>query len=167
MASSSDDGSLKVHEWLAVVLILSIFSFLIINTAAQPARAVLPVPSASSEFEVFVRGAVAYPGIYRLPSPLLLGEILEIAGVEPDADLRRFNKNQKVQRSRQIKVPLRAMIAVEVRGALALPGSYRLPKGSTLGDLFGQLSLPADADLRAFRLTSKLKDGQIIEIPAK
>lgn len=57
--------------------------------------------------EVVIKGAVKYPGVYRLPSKMPMSDVLILAETLPEADLRRFKLNGSVNKSRVINVPFK------------------------------------------------------------
>jgi competence protein ComEA len=61
-----------------------------------------------------------------------------------------------------------AVVVVQVAGAVAHPGVYRLPQGARVTDLVDAANGPlADADLQAMSLAAKLVDGERIQVPHK
>lgn len=57
-------------------------------------------------------------------------------------------------------------IVVQVDGAVATPGTYRLPGGARLDDLVGQAGgLTEDADLATLNLAARVGDGEVVRIP--
>lgn len=98
---------LKTHEWLAIIAFIGwLATLVIITNASNPLPNLLGTPHqvTSGEIEVFIEGAVAHPGKYRLKKGALLKEILILAQPTPDADLRRLKPESKLRDGRIIKV---------------------------------------------------------------
>ncbi len=107
MLQSAHTASLKVHEWIAVaVLISSIFTLSLVTHFSDSTTA-SPFPQPHDHHEIVIKGAVAYPGIYRIPSDMPLQEALTLAGVSPQANLSRFKLDNPVKKGRVLHIPLK------------------------------------------------------------
>lgn len=98
---------LKTHEWLAIIAFVGwLITLVIITNASNQLSSHLGTPHqvTSGEIEVFIEGAVARPGTYRLKKGALLKEVLTLAKPTPDADLRRLKPESKLRDGRIIKV---------------------------------------------------------------
>lgn len=59
-------------------------------------------------------------------------------------------------------------IAVQIDGAVATPGTYRLPGGARLDDLVGRAGgLTSEADVTSVNLAARVGDGEAVRIPAR
>lgn len=59
-------------------------------------------------------------------------------------------------------------IAVQIDGAVATPGTYRLPGGARLDDLVGRAGgLTIEADVTSVNLAARVGDGEVVRIPAR
>ena len=59
-------------------------------------------------------------------------------------------------------------LAVQIDGAVATPGTYRLPGGSRLDDLVGRAGgLTGEADVTSVNLAARVGDGEVVRIPAR
>ncbi len=59
-------------------------------------------------------------------------------------------------------------IVVQVDGAVATPGTFRLPGGARLDDLDSAAGgFTAEADLTALNLAARIGDGEVVRIPAR
>jgi competence protein ComEA len=59
-------------------------------------------------------------------------------------------------------------IVVQIDGAVATPGTYRLPGGARLDDLVGLAGgLTSDADVTSVNLAARVGDGEGVRIPAR
>jgi len=59
-----------------------------------------------------------------------------------------------------------AVLLVDVRGAVAIPGVYSLPAGSRVQDALAQAgSLLPNAEIRSLNLARKINDGEQIYVP--
>ncbi len=59
-------------------------------------------------------------------------------------------------------------IVVQVDGAIATPGAYRLPGGARLDELIVQAGgMTGDADIASVNLAARVGDGEVVRIPAR
>lgn len=171
MSESENQFSLlKVHEWLAIIAIVGVIAGLTCltsfqdNAASRIAKATWPETSAKG-FDVLIHGAVRYPGIYHVESSIKLQDLLALAEVHPEADLRRFRLDQLVKRGRTIRVPLRQMIKVHLKGAVDAEQTLTVPKGTKMEELMGLISYDKNADQQALKKKRRLKDNEVILVP--
>ncbi len=77
---------------------------------------------------VYVDGAVARPGLYEVASDTRIAEVVERAGLLPEADLARVPMAQRVQDGQTITIPLRTARAAASEGqdAVATTGNERI-----------------------------------------
>lgn len=59
------------------------------------------------------------------------------------------------------------IVEATITGAVAKPGSYRFPKGSTVGDLLEKAEPLPEADLRRIRNTTKLRRNHHVKVGTK
>jgi DNA uptake protein ComE-like DNA-binding protein len=110
MASkSAERPSLYVHEWLAVVAVLSFVTVLTLltnrNNASFSSSHIGEGHFMNDPYvEVRVEGAVVKPGIYRMKRGQTLQEVLDIAQVLPDANLKKIKLQSKVRANQVIHV---------------------------------------------------------------
>lgn len=164
--------SLKVHEWLAIVVIIGIIAGLACLTSFYDKDEEIHADSAwaaqnHTGFEVHVKGAVDYPGTYHLPYNIKMRDLLALAGVSSNADLRRFNLDAALKKGRIINVPARAMIHVHLKGAVKADKMVVIPKGSKLEDLINLAEFSEDADYNALRKKRRLKEGEVVLVPSR
>ncbi len=158
---------LKVHEWLAVALLIGIIGTLAIISAKGNAHTKPNFTAYNKGVEILVKGAVAYPGMYRLPSEVTMQELLAIVHVQPEADLRRLSMERLVKQGRVVNIPERSMITVHLQGAVKTPGPLRVPKGSRMEELLALPIFSENANTQGLRKKRKLKADEIIDIPNK
>ncbi|MEI8365617.1 MAG: SLBB domain-containing protein [Parachlamydiaceae bacterium] len=161
--------ALKIHEWLAIVMTIGILgSIALVTSLYQPSseiRTQLPGKINRDGFDILIRGAVKHPGVYHFHSQIKMKEILEIAGVLPMADLRRYRLDTFVTKGRVITVPAVTMISIHVRGAVKQEGSIRVPKGTKLQDLLSLVELADDAEIQFLQKKRNLLPDEVIDIP--
>lgn len=165
-------ASLKIHEWMAITTIITVMcaltAFAVLRRSWNDSRAPSPMSAyAHNRIEVVVKGAVAHSGVYSLPKGMPMKELLEVAQLAPDADVRRFNLERVIQQGRVVNVPKRAMITVQVNGAVESAGEVTVPRGTTLEQLADKIALSEDADASSLRKKRKLKDGETITVKKK
>jgi len=162
--------TLKIHEWLAVALLiailgaLSVMAYITKGSIGEQDRAMPAFLSKSGKIEVLIEGSVVNPGTYYLPSGIAMKDVLMLAQLSPNADLRRFSVNALLKKGRVINVPSRSMITVNLKGAVENPGKISVPKGTRLIDLKGLIQLRENADSKALNRKRKLKDGETLII---
>jgi DNA uptake protein ComE-like DNA-binding protein len=166
-----EKASLKVREWLAVAIIAGIIGGLACLTSFKGRGEAgkihsLLIPKQDIGFDVLIKGAVEHPGIYHIHSEIKLKDLLAMAGVSLNADLRRFSPDTMVKKGRIINVPSRAMIKVHLRGAVAEEMILSVPKNSKLADLIDIGNFSPEADLAFLKKKRRLKDGEVIQVPA-
>lgn len=167
--------SLKIREWLAVFILVGLISFLAIITTFKSSQKSSHSESLSyrekismnHHFDVVVKGAVGNPGVYHLSSSISMRDLLAIAQVNEDADLRRYNIDQVIQRGRIVNVPSRGVLTVHLTGAVKNPGVIQMPKGSSMQDLLAVVELEDQADRKFLEKKRKLKADEIIDVPYK
>lgn len=166
---------LKIREWVAVFILVGLISSLAIITTFKSSQKSSHAESLSyrekmsmnHDFDVVVQGAVSTPGVYHLSSPLSMRDLLSIAQVNEDADLRRYNLDQMIQRGRVVNVPSKGVIAVHITGAVKNPGMIQIPKGSSMQDLLAVVELEDQADKKFLEKKRKLKPDETIHVPYK
>lgn len=157
--------SLHYHEWVSVLTLIFVLSFLtIISHSCELEKKEIDVKHYLKEpfVEVYVSGAVVNPGVVRVPHGTTLGAVLAEAKPTQNADLRRINKNSKIIRGKHLKVPERAMVTIFVDGK-----EIRIPSGTMLKDLSSFIALPEDTDTSKLNKKRRLKDGESLTIPRK
>ena len=112
MQNSKNPPSLFVHEWLAIVTLLSFLTVLTILAIVRD-EGVLPKSTKPPHYivdqriEVFVEGAVEKPVRIVVTRGTLLEEVLKQAQLLPDADPERLKLQTKVRRGQHIRVPFK------------------------------------------------------------
>lgn len=164
------NAELKIHEWLAVIVLiailgaLSIMAYVTKGNVGDNNRSLPSFLSKSGKIEILIEGAVAYPGIYYLPSGIVMEDVLLLAQPVSNADLRRFNLKASIKKGRIIKVPLRPMITIHLKGAIMNPGEISVPKGTRLMDLAPHIQFVENANRNSLNKKRKLKEGETILI---
>ncbi|MBA3815051.1 MAG: SLBB domain-containing protein [Parachlamydiaceae bacterium] len=162
--------TLKIHEWLAVALLiailgaLSMMAYLTKGSVGEQDRSMPAFLSKSGKIEVLIEGAVINPGTYYLPSGIAMKDVLMLAQLLPNADLRRFNMSAQLKKGRVVNVPSKSMITINLKGAVENPGEISVPKGTRLVDLKALIQLGENVDSKALNRKRKLKDGETVTI---
>ena len=116
--------------------------------------------------DILVKGAVEYPGIYHFPTNIRIQDLFAIAKVSPLADLSKYNNENTITKSRALNIPSKAMITINVSGAVKNGGVLALPKGTRLQDLLSILELEENADIEPLQKKRKLTNGELVVIKA-
>lgn len=166
----NDSPSLRVHEWLAILIAIGIIGSIALITSLNQdntkTQTELLGKIDKEGFDVLVRGCVEHPGVYHFNTQVKMGDILAMAGVTPESDLRRYRQDAIITKGRTISVPTRAMITIYVKGAVKLETSFRIPKGTQLQDLLSIVALEEDADIEFLQSRRPLRPDEVIEIPS-
>ncbi|KAF3361563.1 hypothetical protein PHSC3_001939 [Chlamydiales bacterium STE3] len=103
------EARLYRHELVVVSLLITTIGLMLVHASFVSANRVhmeLDVPSSAvREVVVTVEGAVLKPGRYHFKKGVDIEEIINVVGVQPDADLSKVQFKQTVQKSRKIRVP--------------------------------------------------------------
>jgi SLBB domain len=106
--AEEESSPLYVHEWIILSLLIALIFGLTFITALKQSLSTLaaPVREKKTAVEVFVKGAVEYPGIYTLPGNMTLKNLLILAEAHPEANLRRYNLENVVKNGRVLHIKL-------------------------------------------------------------
>lgn len=171
--TKKNPSNLKVHEWLAVIILITILltlsamAYLSQGDIGDKERLTPAFLSHQGKIEILIKGAVDHPGTYVVPSLITLDEVLRLAQVKPEADLRRFQLDRPIKRGRTLNIPTREMISIELNGVFNPPKKITVPKGSKVEDLLNLIDFPKDADLKPLQKKRKLKPDEVIIVPLK
>lgn len=163
-----EKGRLAVHEWLAIVSIISFMAMItFVSVSRRDAEVEENIPHylTPQEFSVLIEGAVENPGSYQVKVGSTLQEVISLAKPRLEADLRKIKGAKPVRNGQVIKIPSREMIEIVVNGAVAVPGKQIVPKGTRLCDLGNCVALTPDADLKSLAKKRFLKDKEEIFVP--
>ncbi|MGE0003125.1 MAG: SLBB domain-containing protein [Candidatus Izemoplasmatales bacterium] len=126
---------------------------------------------------VDVKGAVRYPGVYVAGVGMRIADVVEMAGgFLEEADSLNINLAKTVYDQMVIYIPFqssaedesKAMVCVEIKGEILLPGVYELEVGSRLFELLALAGgLTTNADASSLNLSQILVDEMVIEVPLK
>lgn len=160
---------LRVHEWLAISVLIGIMGCLAIVTTFHGTKVNSQLEGHGKgrldRFDVLVKGAVDHPGVYHLQVEMPMKEILALAGVRQDADLRRYALEAYVKKGRVINVPSKQMITIFLSGAVRGDTTIKVPKGTKVSDLLSIVDLAEDADVEVLQKKRLLKPNETLHIP--
>ena len=161
---------LKVHEWLVIAITVGILGSIAIITSfyeQKPKTAIdFHEKKLRSGFDILVKGAVQYPGVYHFPKQMQMKAILAIAGVYLNADLRRYHLEGVITKGRVINVPERVLLTIHLQGAVKGNKTITVPKGTKLEDLLSIVELEDNADIEFLQKKRKLLTNEVVDIPA-
>lgn len=166
---------LPFYEWLIIclfcslLLVLASFAFLGRTPVYSSLSVELPLSEIPlSHLEIKVEGAVAHPGVYRLPLNTSLKELMAQAELLPTADLSELPWRKKLRDQQTITVPERREITIYIDGAVKQPGAMQILSGTRCQELIDQLDLLPEADLRTLKRKRQfLQEGGCLYIPTK
>jgi hypothetical protein len=104
------EHSLKVHEWLVIILFIAGLSLLgatahFFHSSHNQHPTDLPHYISDPTIEVFVKGDVEHPGTYRMKAGACVSEVLFLARPKASADLRRIRLESKLRNGRVLNIP--------------------------------------------------------------
>lgn len=110
MRTNDPPAYLYVHEWLAVVVIISlslVITFIThsLKSSALPPTCDPPHHLVAQKVDVFIEGAVDKPGRYLVARGALVEEALKEVQLLPEADVSKLKLKSKVRRGQHIRVP--------------------------------------------------------------
>jgi hypothetical protein len=163
---------LDVHEWLAVVIIsgfLGMLTFLSWISAESPILAAteLPLHVLDPFIHVNVKGAVGSPGKIKVKKGSTIQEVLELAQVLPEANLKSLKLNRKVRSGQTLNVPTVEMITIHIEGAVNNPGPMTVPKGMMLYQIIQKIESEEGIELPHLKKKRKVRDQETIRVPTK
>lgn len=168
-SSNNNTGHLKIHEWISisilVVLVLSLTIMVYMSQDGSSGDSETALYKKRSGFDVLLKGAVKYPGMYRIHSSISMKDILEIAEVLPEADLRRYKLENMISKARVITVPALTLITLHLSGAVKNPGKLVVPKGTSLEQLVEKIEFSENADIKKMKRKRKLKNEEKVIVP--
>ncbi len=176
---------------LAIAIILLIITNLpkMNQSTTQVVMTSLPLPTSFSSSNppqitrvifVEIKGAVRFPGVYRMEEGSRLFELIAKAGgLLSSADVHQINQTVLLSDSSVIVIPLvqttsiittktqtTGMITIQLQGAIQQPGTYVVPSGTPLGDVIElALGFLAEADTALVDTHFILLQNQTITIP--
>lgn len=131
----------------------------------QPDPNNLPTPT--KQVQVLVTGCVEFPGSHWVEPGTALAEVFERAQPTAEADLRRYKKDTVIKRPRKIHIRPINTIKVFVDGAVDLPTTLELRKGTRLEEIIEKLHFTENADIDKLKRKRCLKDGESIWVKIK
>lgn len=165
---------LHVHEWLAVVAAIGFLILLaLVALFRNDSEAHLTKNEGKLHFlksqtvDLYIAGAVAKPGSYRVKTGSFVKDAIAMAEPLPEADLRKIRPASKVRNGQSYVIPLRPMITLSLTGAVKEEGLHTVPKGTRLCELARHIALNPDADLEKLDRKRILKDNENFCIPVK
>lgn len=162
--------ALKVREWLAVAIFVVSITLLTLITHFKGQSEVdfsydQSFAPQVRAIEVIVKGAVQFPGVYRLSNEMKVVEILALSEVSEEADMKKIRLESRLRKNRILSVPFKEMITVYITGAVKSGGSVKIEKGSTVSDALKMVELDEQADVDAIKRGKRMKENELIEVP--
>lgn len=169
-AEPDDSASLlAVREWFAVALIGGLLLLLTFFSVSgwQNVSLGKKVDLKSSSLDVFVEGAVAFPGLYRVEPGTSSLDLIAQAAPLPSADLRRFKVTSKVRNRQRIVVAVKPMILVKLVWDKNVVEKIFVPKGTRVAALKNYIPPRAVVDFAKLQQKRFLRDKEKIILPLK
>jgi hypothetical protein len=163
---------LFASEWLLVGSLLMILASLVViakvNTHKASGLLLASAPAAPpvEMILVTIEGAVSKPGTYEFPVGSRMGDVLKKARPKPFANLKNLSLAERVDQPLNLKIEELAEISVQIIGAVTESVELVLPMGVRICDLKSKISLRPEADKQFFKKRRRLRDGEVLEIPA-
>ncbi len=171
-SEQAENPSIYVHEWMIIVfLILN----LVLLTSVSHSCSSVNIGShekhvhelTKTDIEVSIDGFVEFPGSYTFKKGAKVKELVALAKLKANADLKRLNMDAKLKNGQQIKISGQQMIKVILNFGNGVNQELEVKKGTKLVDL--TLIYPFQENVNCQKLEKKrfLKDGEIIKIDFK
>ncbi len=167
---SNSDPNLKVYEWLALSVLFSLLAMLTLLSLRDFPPSTLARDQAhfvlDPNITVFVEGALANPGSFKLKREATYKDLLSQLTLLPEANLAKLNLKAKLRQNQTIKLPFKPYLTIKVEGAVAQPLTLQMPKGAKLEDLLDKIAFLPEANRKKLRLKQRLKNNDVIIIPS-
>lgn len=118
----------------------------------------------TSPLEIVVRGAVKYPGVYKVYPGTKIEDLFKRAKIMDKADLSKVDLLNPLNNSRVIELPFLEKISIEVKGAVE-EMTLELKPGTRICSLKNYLNFEKDADISVLNSRKKLTNNQKVFIP--
>lgn len=115
--------------------------------------------------EIFIKGAVYRPGHIRAQKGVCLRKILQKAKPTLEADLAGLFLNKPIMVSKTVYVPRLEYLTVTLKGAVLLPGVYKIPLGTRICDLNKTGVLFTKRCKKFLRSRKRIRNLQEIVVP--
>lgn len=163
--------SLPAHEWVAVLIILSVMvlfiSVISLRKIELEETHLLTFKLLNQEIEIYLQGAVTSPGRMIVKKGVTLEQILKSDILTDFADLSLLNIKKKLRSGEHIVIPEIQYVTVFVTGAVEMPVFMTLPKNIKINDLLPFLKLNNEANLKRLPKNHCFVEGDRITIPIK
>lgn len=172
MSTHLSETRLPVHEWIAILVISSLLLLFALigigfGTPHIPSHVGAPHFPVNQEIEVFIEGAVAKSGTFRVKRGAVLSDLLELTPLTSEADMRRVKQDKRLRNGQVIKIPSIPKVSITIEGAVANAGTISLPKGSRLCDLIPHVQFLENANIEKLQRKRRLKEGETIHVTYK
>jgi hypothetical protein len=166
---SSSTQQLQIHEWLAVILITALLFSL--GALAYLNRETNNLPQLFQEafipeIEVIVEGAVENGGKFIVKKGMTLRDLLPELQLSENVDLSELALDRPLRNHQKVKIATNSL-QITLQGAVTHPGILEVKKGTRVNQLKTLVETTEEADLTVLKSRRKLKDGEVITIPAK
>jgi len=164
-------ASLQRSEWVFFFTLLALIVVSISVAKLSSYRNLELLQAWESEAQknpvwVEISGHVRHPGRYKLESGKPLATAIRKAGPKPFADLSGIDQRRMLTEDFTLEIHPLEKIKVEVVGCVKEKVELELLPGSAISDLKGKIELTPDADRGFLRKKRKLKNGEVVAIPA-
>lgn len=153
------------------------------STTFSPVTNSTPTSTTTAVIYVEIKGAVRFPGVYRMEAGSRLFELIgKAGGLSSNADIQQINQTVFLTDSSVVMIPFilqtsvtttttttnmtTGMITIQLKGAVKQPGTYVIPSGTTLRSLIALAQgLLIEAKEEGLDLDRLLAQNQTIDIP--
>lgn len=162
---------LKTREWVVIIVYISLMAAITLVT-----QVIVPKhrPEASqihliqdNQIEASISGAVEKPGLYSLKRGSTTQDLIALAKPLRNAQISKINLHAKLTQGRHIKIPSLETVCLRIEGAVEVPLTLAVAKGTKLKELFDCVAFTETADTRALLKERVVRDGETVVIPEK
>lgn len=162
-------SQIYIHEWLVIVFFISILIVLTFLSHSFHFKVKSDIQSpfirlVDENVLVAIEGAVVAPGQYELKKGSTVEELLKLAGVKPDAELKKVKKSKVLRKGDLIKIPGKEVINITIVYDDCKRVEVKVPKGTKYHELASLCMLEGCSDYVFFKKKHLLKDGEEITL---
>jgi protein involved in polysaccharide export with SLBB domain len=117
--------------------------------------------------DVSISGAVESPGMYRIKRGSMVKDLVALATPLKEANITKVNLTTRLTQGRHVKIPLIETVTIRIDGAVEVPITIKVVKGTKLKELFDCVAFTETAETKALLKERAIRDGETVTIPEK
>jgi hypothetical protein len=166
--SSTSEKELYPHEWLAIIFIIAILSIITLATHSSESAPSANLATAShyvvnQYIEVSIEGAVESPGKHTLKKGASIKELLNLAKLLPNADLKHIKEEKILRQGQKVKIPQFEMVTIILKFK-DTSQEINVKKGTKIEELPHLYTFDSNVNLKSFQKKRRVKNGEVIRV---